>query len=429
MNTDRMPPHNVDAEAALLGCLFYNTRNIDITAHKIAPDDLYAESHRIIYNEIIKLHKSGKPIDCVLIAHAIRNDLEKIGGKEYLLKLEQDTVAHDHSLNYYISEIKSKSQRRKQIELAVKVFNNAYNESIDNESTVEEIKQCIEKSQFKEDDTGIVCVKDLYEEIDSLYERGLQRGVSPGWNSVEPYYTVRPGEMTIITGIPSHGKSTWQTNLMINIASREDWRFAVFSPENKPIQRHIAQMMQMFVQKPFNRGYTQRITEGEKEYAKDWINNHFVFIAPKDDELTIDSIINKAVICAIKHGIKGIVIDPWNEIDHTRPPGLNETEYISRCLSKLRHFARNYQVHVWLIAHPTKLMKTLDGNYPVPTPYDISGSSHFRNKADCCLCVYRNTDDNITDIHIQKIRFSEVGKTGKVQLKYDVVTNNYSDTN
>lgn len=428
MDINKIPPHNIDAEAALLGCLFFNNKNIDIAACKIKPDDFYRDSHRIIYDTILKLHNTGKPIDCVILATTLKDKLNRVGGTDYLLDLE-NTVPHDHGLSYYISEVKSNSQRRKQIELAIQVFNNAYSESVSNESTIEEIKQLIENSQTKADDTGIVCVKDIYKEIDDLYEKGLIKGVKPGWYSVEPYYTVRPGEMSIITGIPSHGKSTWQTNLMVNIASNEGWKFAVFSPENKPIQRHVAQIMQMFVQKPFNRGYTHRITEGEKEYAKDWINNHFVFIAPKDDELTIDSIINKAVICAIKHGIKGIVIDPWNEVDHSRPPGINETEYISRCLSKLRNFARNYQIHVWLVAHPTKLIKTQDGSYPVPTPYDISGSSHFRNKADCCICVYRNTDDNITDIHIQKIRFSEVGKTGKVQLKYNVVTSSYFDFN
>ena len=143
--------------------------------------------------------------------------------------------------------------------------------------------------------------------------------------------------------------------------------------------------------------------------------------------MQIDNLIQKAMICVLKHGVKGVVFDPWNEIDHTRPPGLSETEYISKCLSKIRYFARAYQVHVWLVAHPTKMQKNKDGTYPVPTPYDVAGSAHFRNKADCCLTVWRDLSnaDMPTKIYIQKIRFHEIGKVGECELYYNPMLQSY----
>ncbi len=76
-----------------------------------------------------------------------------------------------------------------------------------------------------------------------------------------------------------------------------------------------------------------------------------------------------------------------------------------------------------------KLQKNKDGSYPVPTPYDISGSAHFRNKADACLCVWRDllATDGATELHIKKMRFGELGRVGMVQLKYDVFTGRYFD--
>lgn len=124
------------------------------------------------------------------------------------------------------------------------------------------------------------------------------------------------------------------------------------------------------------------------------------------------------------------MIDPWNELEHTRPQGLSETEHISQVLGKIRRFAHAHGVHIWLVAHPTKLAKDREGGYPVPTPYDVSGSAHFRNKADMALSVWRDVtnEDAPTQMHIQKVRFRESGQIGMVSLYFDKVTGRYSDT-
>jgi len=65
--------------------------------------------------------------------------------------------------------------------------------------------------------------------------------------------------------------------------------------------------------------------------------------------------------------------------------------------------------------------------YRVPTPYDIAGSAHWRNKADNAITVYRNFDSDVVDIHIQKIRFKEIGKVGLAQLRYEFSTGRYKE--
>ena len=127
----------------------------------------------------------------------------------------------------------------------------------------------------------------------------------------------------------------------------------------------------------------------------------------------------------MRHGINGLIIDPWNELDHSRNNGMSETEQVGLSLSRIRHFARQNDLHVWIVAHPTKLRKNDDGSYPVPTPYDISGSAHFRNKADNCLTVYRLYDIDKTELHIQKIRFDEIGKTGMTELFFEKHTGRF----
>jgi twinkle protein len=273
---------------------------------------------------------------------------------------------------------------------------------------------------------GIFEITDLQKQILNLYRDGSEGGLSPGWPSVKELYTVRPGEWTLITGIPGHGKSEFLDAILVNLMW-SNWRFAIFSPENQPLQLHVAKLMEKVAGLPFHRGVTKRMDENSVKEGMGLLNNVFTFILPPEDEITIDGILSRAKTLVLRKGIKGLVIDPWNELDHKRSGFLTETEYISQALSKVRRFARAYGIHIWLVVHPTKLQKNAEGDYPVPTPYDCQGSAHWRNKADNCIAVYRNMKNDDVEIHVQKIRFKEVGKVGMVPLKYDKVTGRYSD--
>ena len=101
---------------------------------------------------------------------------------------------------------------------------------------------------------------------------------------------------------------------------------------------------------------------------------------------------------------------------------MTETEYISRVLSRLRQFARRTATWVGVVAHPTKLQKDpRTGEYPVPTPYDISGSANWRNKADNCISFWRSfkRSDNVVELHVQKIKSKGIGKLGMQKFRWD----------
>jgi twinkle protein len=189
--------------------------------------------------------------------------------------------------------------------------------------------------------------------------------------------------------------------------------------------------MEKYFAAPFDLGKVGRISYEQKEEGKIWLKKHFSVILPdEDDSWSIDGVLSLAKVLVYRKGIKGLILDPWNELDHSRPNNQTETEYISSALTKIRQFARTYKVHVWLVAHPAKLYKDKDGKYPVPTPYDISGSAHYRNKADNAITVWRNVghdDQTVSDIHVQKIRFKEVGKVGLVSLRYDPISGDFID--
>lgn len=274
---------------------------------------------------------------------------------------------------------------------------------------------------------GAFDVSDMIPDMAELYATGLPRGVSTGWSSIDNLYTVRTGEWSTVTGIPNHGKSEWLDALLVNLASAHGWRFGIFSPENQPTSLHLSKLAEKYTGKPFNPGYHERMTREEFDIAATWLNRHFTFILP--DAPSIEAILNVAKALVLRKGIRGLVIDPWNEIEHGRAAHQTETEYISLALTQIRRFARTYGVHIWLVAHPAKLYKEANGKYPVPTPYDISGSAHWRNKADNCITVWRDQsiETRNVEIYVQKVRHKITGKTGVADLTYDPVSGRYFD--
>lgn len=277
---------------------------------------------------------------------------------------------------------------------------------------------------------GIYTVNDLSDAVDELYEQGLTAGASTGWRNMDQYYTVKRGQWTVLVGVPSHGKSSWLDALMVNLAIQHGWKFCICSPENQPIQRHIASLISQWAGEPFSDGMVERMSPKTKDEAKAWVQDHFVFILPMLKDFTVEGVLDLVSEVKSRRPVDGIVVDPWNELEHSRPANMNETEYVSQSLSFLRKYARAQDLHLWLVVHPTKLQKDrITGKYPVPTLYDAHGSAHFRNKADMGVVVWRDLEDESlpTQIHVQKVRFKECGRVGLAELYYDRATGRFSE--
>lgn len=277
---------------------------------------------------------------------------------------------------------------------------------------------------------GIISPDDLRPKLMTLYDSGVKRGYITGWHLFNEFYTVKPGEMTIVTGIPGSGKSNFVDALCVNLIRLHQFKVAVFSPENWPPERHLQTYVEKYAKKPFDRdGFgAQRISKNEVNKSIDKLEEHIHFIMPKDDVMSVDSILEKAKVEVFRRGIQGLVIDPWNEIEHCYN-GMREDQYISKELTKIRRFARMNGVHVWIVAHPRNLVKDNAGKYQPPTMYEISGGAHWRNKADNGLCIHRKEfrSGGSTYIFVQKIRFKEVGRCGDVRFNFCVDTGLYTD--
>lgn len=341
---------------------------------------------------------------------------------------------------------------------------NQYNESIDNKNydtlSINDImKEGHEEAVREVIDTpisfpikGLHRLSEYEDEIDDIFHNGLSAGFSFGYGQLDKFISLKYGQWTLVTGIPGHGKSSFIEAALINIAELYNVKVGVFSPESAPISRFYVGMMQ----KASGKSYAKNLKNPnipvmsleEHEYWKKWMNDRFFTILPEDeinnkqseedmfsltgaqDTMSLQKVLSLGAKAVYRHGIKILLIDPWTEIDHIRPAHMTELEYLSRSISMIKRFAVIYDVHVFVVAHPTKMQKLANGVYPVPTPYDVAGGAHWRNKGYNIMSIYRNVgavDEDITDVHIQKIKFSEVGQVGCFSIRADKVTNFYYD--
>ncbi|CAM8893854.1 unnamed protein product [Rhodiola kirilowii] len=282
---------------------------------------------------------------------------------------------------------------------------------------------------------GLFNFSDYFDEIDAYYHRtvGYEIGLSTGWKSLNELYNIVPGELTVVSGVPNSGKSEWIDALLCNLNKSAGWKFALCSMENK-VREHARKLLEKRIKKPFfDTRYgasVERISIDDLEEGKKWLSDTFYLIRCENDSLpNIKWVLELAKAAVLRHGVRGLVIDPYNELDHQRPGNQTETEYVSQMLTMVKRFAQHHSCHVWFVAHPRQLHSWVGSP---PNLYDISGSAHFINKCDNGIVIHRNRDANAgpldqVQVCVRKVRNKVVGTIGDAFLTYNRVTGEYTD--
>jgi len=279
---------------------------------------------------------------------------------------------------------------------------------------ITEEKKKLFKSVVSED--SIYLKEDIEDQIKSASKEGLNLEMfKTGIYGLSNYFKIIKKQTTIITGVPSAGKSNFVDDIAVNLAKKYDWKTLHFSPENQPIKLHLMNIAKKYCGEP--------VMGTGKEIESKWITDHFTFINTN----LMDHDLDLLLLLAGQQKPDLLVIDPWNEINVTSEP---ETRFISESLSKIKSFTYRKNTHVFIVAHPTKLRKAESGKYrgqyPPASSYDINGSAMWYNKPDNILSIWRGVD-NSNELHIQKIKFEHVtGERGMLELKYDIDTGSYT---
>ena len=262
---------------------------------------------------------------------------------------------------------------------------------------------------------GNIYVSSLRQDLEDLFKNGLTPGKSTMVDEIDKYCTWETKRLAVVTGRPGSGKSEFVDYLVSKLNILHGWKAAYFTPENYPLKYHYSKMYEKFIGKEFSSRKSEMI---DFDLAYEYIQDNFFYIMPEED-LSIDKILTNAKSYIKSKGIKILVIDPYNKLDHQQSKYQTETQYVSKFLDRLTSFAKLNDLLIFLVAHPVKLERT-----EIPTLYNISGSAHFYNKTDYGFTVHRVFDDNNSmtneiEIHWQKIKFKHLGEQGVSELIYN----------
>lgn len=274
---------------------------------------------------------------------------------------------------------------------------------------------------------GEATMDELFPVVQDWFLNGYPPGAKARIDGFDDLLTFGSPELTMVTGIPGSGKDEFVNLITTSLAKYEGWEWGIWGYEESP-QVTVTKLIEKFTGKSFDFRVNpdHRISESMFEHGVALVDRYFKFMNTDEVEATIDAIIEQIGHFVKRYGIKGVVISPWNCLEHKKSPGQSETEYVSEVLSKLLRCLKRHNLHCILLAHPTKLQKDkATGLYDIPTLYSISGSAHFFNKTQNGFSVYRDFNTNVVTVYVQKVKFSWLGKLGQCSFTFDTFTRQY----
>ena len=292
------------------------------------------------------------------------------------------------------------------------LLSNGYGKKADTAPPIEKRELNKPKSKITDTDKFIVPEDELDTYIEQVRSGTLPLGLTTGIPTLDEYFLFKANSLVITNGHDNTGKSVVIWFLALLSAMLHDWKWIIFSAENRTgfIKRKI---MEFYLQKEL-----KYVTDNEKNEFDIFFKNHFKIIR-NDDAFNYMDILNIAQSVVEKEGYNCLMIDPYNSLD--KEDSYNDHEYDYKAISQMRIWITKNKCSIYLNchAHTESLRRMypqkheLFGYAMPPNKADTEGGGKFANKADDFLTIHRlaNHPDKWknTEIHVRKIKETETG--------------------
>lgn len=261
---------------------------------------------------------------------------------------------------------------------------------------------------------GTFTAKDVSKEIDDLYTNGLQRPVvpkSPIFRVINEVFSALKGQLTVVTGIPSNGKSTFVEWYLLNLINDNDLKLSMYSPEHFPMQLHHSYLAEKVIGKPFYNDTSEslRMTREELNRYKAWSKDRVYLTYPEEGGMpSWEWLLKKFREQIFRFGVDVFLIDAFNKVKRRDNDSVGD---IGQILGELTLFAQTHGVMIFLVAHPTKMGKREDGSFYVPTLYDVKGSGDFYDQTHNGFVIHRERE--LTMFRTLKLKFKHQAVSDK----------------
>jgi len=294
----------------------------------------------------------------------------------------------------------------------------------------EKLRELVQSAPYAKIE-GVFSAEDCVDRMLYSFKHGKNRGTTTYFDNLDNHFTWRTGEVNIWTGYNNEGKSKFLKQLLLLKSLHENWKHAIFSPEELPLEDIFDDFIHALVGKNVDRVYSNVMEESEYLAGYNFIKDKVFIIDPLKP--TIENILECASYLIRRFDVKTVTIDPYNQVWHDMQSGEREDLYISRFMSTLKSFAVKHDICLNLVAHQNTPLVEKKQNFPKPNLYRIKGGGTFADKADNLLFVWRenrNTNKNDTSVKVGSEKIKKqmlVGFPGEIDLVFNPATNRYSE--
>lgn len=423
---DRLPPHSVEAEEAVLGSLLIDPDAILEVASFLKPEAFYREQNKWIYQAILDLHEARDPLDFITLANTLRkrSQLEDVGGEAYLISL-LNAVPTSVNARSYGRIVEAAAVRRRMLTAASSIASLAYDEDENVNVILDRAEQALFSISEERTTRDLVPVRDIarayLDRVEELHARGDEMiGVPSGFTDVDKMLGgLNKSDLLIVAARPGMGKTSFLLGMALHAGLRHGKRIAMFNLEmsgEQLVQRMIAAETRID---------SQRLRRGQL-YENEWpifleavgrLSEMRVFI---DDTpgVTPLQLRTKCRRLYAEHGLDLVMVD-YLQLMQAEYTTNNRVQEISEISRSLKGLARELDVPVVTASQLSRAVENRQEKRPQLS--DLRDSGSIEQDADIVMFIYRDeyynpdTTDrpNIAEISIAKHRN---GPTGVVDL-------------
>lgn len=421
----KLPPQNIEAEAAVLGAILVNKEAMDKVADLITDADFYRQDHQTIFRAVTRLYDKRAPIDLVTLTNELESlsQLDQVGGAAYLAQLVNAVPTAIH-VAHYAEIVRNKAVLRRILQAGSRIAELGYDE----EKEVSEILDEAEKALFGVSHQlvkdNFMPISDIlaasFDRIDRLHrEKGILRGVTTGFRELDNKLSgLQPSDLIILAARPSMGKTTFALNIALNAAVKGKTAVGFFSLEQSKEQI----VDRLICAQAMVDGWklrTGNLTEDDFPaigMAMGTLAEAPIFI---DDTpmMTIIDIRTRARRLKADHNLGLIVIDYLQLVEGSSGSGGsdNRVQQVSEISRSLKAIARELDVPLIALSQLSRAVEGRDKKTPQLS--DLRDSGSIEQDADVVMFLYREDyydreteRKGITDVLIRKHRNGPIGE-------------------
>lgn len=426
-----IPPHNLEAEEAVLGALLIDKDAIIKIADIIASDDFYSDKHRLVYEAMIELYSKREPIDVLSLANRLeeKHVLSDIGGRGFLASLSTN-VPTSSNIEHYAQIVQRKATLRRLIKSAHDIVKLGYEETEEVDRILDQAEQSlfnVSQKYLKQHFVPINAIlTDAFDRLDEIHRHaGTLRGVSTGYKDLDNMLGgLQKSDLVILAARPSMGKTGLALDIARFVAVHEKIPVAIVSLEMSKDQlgdRLLCGEANVDLWK---------MRTGKLQNDEDFSNIGSAMGKLAEAPLFIDDsassnimeIRTKARRLQMEYGVGLLVIDYLQLMEGRTTRGDNRVQEVAEISRGLKSIARELNIPVLALSQLSRAVEM--NNPPIPKLSHLRESGSIEQDADVVLFIYREeyykrdtTRKNIADIFIAKHRN---GPTGQIELYFDI---------